>query len=665
MRSKLRGTLCLLGGGTAAVLALACGTGSPEGDLGATSSKILGGTAVPQDHHIPGRWGVRLNGASMGMCSGTLLTNGWVLSATHCFPVDNCEDGCDGPYSINNPPEYNPTADSLTVTAFDSGAAQTSTNAAPMRLVRHPSIFAGWQLTPLSQKIDVAMVRLAAPLSVNGSTTGLTQDPTPIRVSDSPSLDNKILRLQGYGVNADPVAGSDCGKNNQPPFGMPTYPSSMLRVDLTVEQVWSDDNAQTRGIRFVPNANGQLPAPGDSGSGAFYNNGVGYDLVGVFSGGHCRMHADYVAFDSFRTWAISTMYGGWGRDIGWCEQPGQRLLTADLNADNRSDLVCSDTQSGLLYVNYARKRADGSAPVAGFTGVNGQLPDPGLFGATDWQTPTGGANLSYCAGAGNAVFLGDFNGDSRADALCHAGDGNNYIAYAFANGSPGFDLNNLWHDSNPAHIFCPNSLGKLFVDDFSGDGRADLLCHDGATGHNWIAYGDVSGHIDFTNIWADTVTDYCRDATGSIYTGKFDGNSRADIMCHNHTDGRTWIAYTGTNFRPNFSSLFSSTFNFCSGGSSLMRVGDMNGDGRSDLLCHDQGTGSKWIATTASNGQPQFGGAGIHMRWCNEPGDELSLTNFNNDSRADMLCHNRADSGHPTWGRQYVIYNQNGSFSIQ
>src|SRR5690606_18558194 len=76
-------------------------------------------------------------------------------------------------------------------------------------------------------------------------------------------------------------------------------------------------------------------------------------------------------------------------------------------------------------------------------------------------------------------------------------------------------------------------------------------------------------------------------------------------------------------------------------------IGDFNGDGRSDLLCHDTRTGQKWIDYSMVGGTEMFGSndwvnAG---NWCSHATAKLLVSDFNGDGRSDLLCHTAANGG--------------------
>ena len=194
--------------------------------------------------------------------------------------------------------------------------------------------------------------------------------------------------------------------------------------------------------------------------------------------------------------------------------------------------------------------------------------------------------------------------------------------------------------------WCAGAPVQLLTGDFSGEGRADMLCHDKSTGYKWIAYADPNGRFSGTGWQLDMK--WCYGPNQQLLLGDFNGDKRADMLCHNTATGYKWIAYAGIPGR------FSTTgwqldMKWCYGANAQLLLGDFNGDKRTDMLCHDTATGYKWIAYANINGKFSTTGWESNMMWCFGANAQLLLGDFNGDKRADMLCHDTATdtSGSP------------------
>ncbi len=181
---------------------------------------------------------------------------------------------------------------------------------------------------------------------------------------------------------------------------------------------------------------------------------------------------------------------------------------------------------------------------------------------------------------GMAVYYGEVNGDDRPDAICF--DPGTSITVAL-----GIDAGGLRRNTRQPSAFCSHDTGQLHVGDFNGDGRTDLLCHDQRSGRKWI--------------------DYAQEAS-PYYAG---------------------VDYTLDT-------------RFCSHDSGQLHVGDFNGDGRSDLLCHDTASGRKWVNYTAADGRlgnPATADWSRRMAWCFHEGARLFVGRFDEDAKSDMMCY--------------------------
>jgi hypothetical protein len=276
-----------------------------------------------------------------------------------------------------------------------------------------------------------------------------------------------------------------------------------------------------------------------------------------------------------------------GRSLtGWCTHPTAQLLFGDFNGDGRADVLCHDVANGNKWFRY------GSAA--------------GSF-ATSWDWFSG-----WCSHSSARLMVGDFNGDGRSDLLCHdVANGNKWFQYADANGrfnSSNWDWLSGW---------CSHSSARLMIGDFNGDGRSDLLCHDVSNGNKWFQYADSNGRFNASS-W-DWFSGWCSHGSARLMIGDFNGDGRSDLLCNDVANGNKWVQYADPSGRFNWST--SEWFSgWCSHGAAQLMIGDMNGDGRDDLLCHDLGTGYKWASFTGADGRLNSSGWGGDLGggWCRQ-----------------------------------------------
>ena len=298
--------------------------------------------------------------------------------------------------------------------------------------------------------------------------------------------------------------------------------------------------------------------------------------------------------------------GGFG--VSWLETEAT-VLVGDFNGDGRDELLLQPRNGGNLKIF-----------------VPGQ--DGTIQGAThSWSASYAGVDWSYTA---SNLLIGDFDGDGRDDILLQSKSqsGQNATVLTAATGKPKNTPLQVWGNT---HLGYNWSLPyrNLIIGDYNGDGRDDLLLQekiivvtvplgpggapmplvfrDGA-GHaivmaasDYYVAGDAGKFLGAIPKWQDG--DYGIDWNSSavkLYAADFNGDGVSEILLQgNGSTGTHKIVQPqigGFNSISGFSVI--QTWqdgnlgaSWSSSASNLL-IGDVNGDGRSDVLIQARGTGT-------------------------------------------------------------------------
>jgi RHS repeat-associated protein len=241
---------------------------------------------------------------------------------------------------------------------------------------------------------------------------------------------------------------------------------------------------------------------------------------------------------------------------------------------------------------------------------------------------------NWCGGStDNDLNAADFNGDGKDDLYCYNSVANT-VKVALSDGVGGFTGGGQWLSG-----WCG---GKTYgTGDFNGDGKADLWCRTPATGTIFVAISDGVGSFIGGTV-ASTIGvagKFCAGTTGVAFgTGDFNGDGKTDIYCHDYLTANTWVALSDAAGGGNFATATIWSTGLClwtTNGNLHFDAFDFNGDGKADAWCHDWLTGNDRIGV--SDGV----GAFVNLytwetSWC--LAGSLGVGDFNGDGRTDMWC---------------------------
>ena len=206
---------------------------------------------------------------------------------------------------------------------------------------------------------------------------------------------------------------------------------------------------------------------------------------------------------------------------------------------------------------------------------------------------------SACAFSNSELYTGDFNGDDRSDIACRRPTG----AFEVLFGQPSGALTSGWYAGGV--VWCTHANTQLYTGDFDGNGRTDLLCKDPA--RIQIDYSGPSGTFDFiTNVGEQLDTVFCTHTGARLYMGQFNGDARTDLLCVTRTNGDMQVDYAEAGVFP-FGTENSHIYvgetpgvpaDACHAGDQLFLM-DQNADGNSDLYCVKPTT--TWGGSTRSS----------------------------------------------------------------
>ncbi|MEU2547312.1 FG-GAP-like repeat-containing protein [Streptomyces roseolus] len=166
--------------------------------------------------------------------------------------------------------------------------------------------------------------------------------------------------------------------------------------------------------------------------------------------------------------------------------------------------------------------------------------------------------------------------------------------------------------------------------DFSRDGKEDVIAREKSTGKLWLYKGAGTGYVGSRTLIGSGGWNGMNHLTG---VGNLTPDSYADLLAVEKSTGKLWL-YPGT-----ASGGLGARKLIGSGGWNAMNAlagpGDLNGDGKADLIAREASTGKLWLypgTTSGGLGARKLIGSG---GW-NAMETLLAVGDFSGDGRPDL-----------------------------
>lgn len=240
---------------------------------------------------------------------------------------------------------------------------------------------------------------------------------------------------------------------------------------------------------------------------------------------------------------------------------GEVPLTGDVNGDGRADII-TFTRGSAADVWVALSTSDGFGPSAKWHD----------FFAMDTEYPE----------------VGDVNGDGLTDIITFTRGGAGDVWVALSTGT-GFGPGIKWHDT-----FC---LGDEVpaVGDFDGDGRDDVVTFTrGSSARAFVALSNGVAFVQDAWMWHG----HFAAGTELPGAGDFDGDGRDDVVTF--TRGSAADVYVSLSDGGRFVQDGVKWHDFFATGEEAPGIGDVNGDGKADVLTFTRGTAADVYAALST-----------------------------------------------------------------
>ncbi|MGW7289731.1 FG-GAP repeat domain-containing protein [Streptomyces sp. NPDC054847] len=336
----------------------------------------------------------------------------------------------------------------------------------------------------------------------------------------------------------------------------------------------------------------------------------------------------WYAATQFITRAIESDRANPGFTAGQLAQSVQRSAYPDRYDDAelkaRALLAEAERMSGIFSGGPTDFTGDGKDDVVTFT----RTREADTYVAPSTGTGFGGAKVwhDFFAPGGETPLSGDFNGDGKDDIVTFAHGPEADVYVALSNGD-GFGPATVWHD------FFSQRHETPAVGDVNGDGFDDIVTFtQGAESDVYVALSDGVDGFGGGQKWHE----FFAPAGEFPALGDVNGDGRDDLVTFTRgASADVYVAFSdGGGFGPG--ELVHEHF---APGVEEPRVGDVNGDGRDDIVAFAQGSGAD-VFVALSDGV-RFGGGVLWNEFFAPAGEFPYVGDFDGDGRDDIVTFTR------------------------